>query len=97
MHPNEVQDPPEEIALVETVERDRDGARARFLVYRYMMAPGHWAAKDGWLLGLAGPFVDSGPAYSATAFSRCDDVYGELRPAELVDWYVDMLTRKGVL
>lgn len=97
MHPNELQDAPDEIELVEAIEKDIQGERATFLVYRYRMPSGHWAEKDGWLLGLAGPFVASEVPYSglATAFSRCSDKYGVTQPEELVDWYVKLVTRKS--
>ena len=96
MHPNELQDAPEEIEFAETVVRDIDGQACRFHVFRYKMPNGHWAG-DEWLLGLSGPFVDNDPPYSgiAGAFSRCGDKYGEVRPAELVDWFVGLIQRNS--
>ncbi|HUQ72627.1 MAG TPA: hypothetical protein VM165_24070 [Planctomycetaceae bacterium] len=90
MHPNELQDAPESIELVEEVKRRIRGGRASFLVFRYRMIPGHWAEKDGWLLGLAGPFFDDDLPYSgiASGFSRCGDKYGVVKPSELIDWYI---------
>ena len=66
MHPNELQDAPEEIGLVETVKRPIRGEEAEFHVYRFKMPAGHWAAKDGWLLGLAGPIKQGVEPYSET-------------------------------
>jgi hypothetical protein len=99
MHPNELQDAPERIELLETVRRSVDGHDAEFHVYRYTMPSGHWAAKDGWLLGLAGPMPAGGEAYSAMpgAFSRAGDLDGKVKPGELVDWYVGMLRQQGVI
>ncbi len=95
MHPNELQDAPREIELVEEIEREFRGEHVTFLVYKYQMPPGHWAAKDGWLLGLAGPFFENEDPYSAAGgFSRCGDKYGEVQPRELIDWYVEMFNRK---
>ncbi len=97
MHPNELQDAPEQIELVEEITRSLppDGGEGTFFVFRYKMAEGHWAAKDGWLLGLAGPFKgDVIPYTQNAAFSRCGDKYGEVQPFELVDWYVRMVTSK---
>lgn len=97
MHPNELQDAPEKIELAEKVTRELDGQRCDYYVLRYQMADGHWAAKDGWLLGLAGPFIENDVPYSgvAGAFSRCGDKAGEVKPTDLVDWYVGMAKRKG--
>lgn len=100
MHPNEFQDAPERIEFVEAMERplDDEGTKGEFLVFRFRMADGHWAAGDGWLLGLAGPFFDGDVPYSgiAAAFSRASDRHGEVEPAEMVDWYVAVLTGRRV-
>lgn len=99
MHPNELQDAPAIIEFVETVKRLIDGREADFHVYRYKMAQGHWAEKDGWLLGMAGPMPVDVEAYSELpgAFSRVGDIHGSVQPAELVDWYVGMLRHKGFI
>jgi hypothetical protein len=99
MHPNELQDAPEAIELVETLKRPVDGEEAEFHVYRFKMHAGHWAAKDGWILGLAGPMkhVNEPYAHLPGAFSRVGDLYGKLKPSELVDWYFGMLRQKGMI
>jgi hypothetical protein len=99
MHPNELQDAPEAIELAETVKRSIDGQDADFHVYRYKMPTGHWAAKDGWILGLAGPMKHGIEPYSErpSAFSRAGDIDGKVKPVELVDWYVGMLRQKGLI
>ena len=103
MHPNELQDAPETMELVEVLDRDLagmlqgifNGTIGKFLVFRYRMPQGHWAGSD-WLLGLAGPFIEKNLPYSAivSAFSRCGDKFGEVAPTELVDWYIGIMTRK---
>lgn len=100
MHPNELDDAPEKIELVESMKRPLDGPveKGVFFVFRYKMKDGHWASKDGWLLGLAGPYFESDVPYEgfAGAFSRCGDKFGEVQPSDLVDWYFDMATRRGI-
>lgn len=97
MHPNELQDAPEAIELVETIKKPIDGTNCDFHVYRYKMPAGHWAAKDGWILGLAGPIKPGVEPYSEMpgAFSRAGDIDGKVKPSELVDWYVVLVTQKG--
>jgi|SRR5678815_2656799 hypothetical protein len=97
MHPNELQDAPESIELVETLKRTIGGQEAEFHVYRYKMPAGHWAAKDGWILGLAGPMKHGVEPYSKMpgAFSRAGDMDGKVKASELVDWYIGMLRQKG--
>ena len=99
MHPNELQDAPEAIEFVETLKRPVDSRDADFHVYRYKMPTGHWAAKDGWILGVAGPMIVSSEPYSDMpgAFSHAGDIDGKVKPSELVDWYVGMLKQQGVI
>ena len=99
MHPNELQDAPEEVEFVETVKRSVGGQEADFHVYRYKMPAGHWAAKDGWLLGLAGPMSIGSEPYSDSpgAFSRVGDVEGKVKPSEIVDWYIGVMQQKGII
>lgn len=97
MHPNELQDPPAAIEIVETVARSLDGVNADFVVLRYRMPDRHWAAGNGWMLGLSGPFLTSEPPYSgvASAFSHCSDKYGSTMPGELVDWFIRLVRGKS--
>jgi hypothetical protein len=99
MHPNELQDAPERIEFLETIQRSINGEDADFHVYRYKMPEGHWAAKDGWILGLAGPMRRDVEPYSErpSAFSRVGDLEGKVKPTELVDWYVSMLQQKNMI
>lgn len=96
MHPNELQDAPALLELVETVNRKIENENCRFHVFKYKMPVGHWAGKD-WLLGVVGPYIDGEPPYTgiASAFSRCADKFGVVAPGELVDWYVAMVTRRS--
>ncbi len=99
LHPFELGEPPESIHLVETDTRRIGDREGRFYVFRFRMPEGHWAADEGWELGLAGPLFDDDKPYpdTAGAFSRGGDHYGEAEPSELIDWYVDMAVRKGLL
>lgn len=97
MHPKELQDSPERIEHIETVTRSVDGRNAEFLVFRYKMADGHWASENGWILGIVGPMDPDAEPYSyfPGAFSRVGDIEGKITPVQVVDWYVDMLKKKG--
>jgi hypothetical protein len=95
MHPNELEAAPARMECVARVVRDIGGREGTFVVVKYKMAAGHWAGED-WILGLAGPFVESEGPYRglAGAFSRCGDREGEVAPEALVDWFVDVCRRK---
>ncbi len=96
MHPNEYQDAPEKIELVEKVTRNLDTEEGDFYVFKFQLPEGHWAAEDGWILGLSGPFIKNDVPYSgvAGAFSRFGDKFDKVNAEKLVDWYIGMVTRK---
>jgi hypothetical protein len=79
-HPNELQDYPEAMELVDTVSHTWSGGSAR---------------DDGWLLGVVGPYSESADGYASEAspFSRAGDKAGEVTPSELVAWYAKMLEK----
>jgi hypothetical protein len=99
MHPNELQAWPAEMLLVDSLTHDIGGRTGHFFVFKYRMAEGHWAAKDGWLLGIAGPIFEGDDHYAklAGAFSRVSDREDTITSSELLDWYVGMLRQKGML
>jgi len=94
MHPNELQDPPVELSVVERVERDIQGSKATFFVMKFRMAEGHWSGSDVWHLGLSGPFVEGKAPYTGVAsFSRHADTLDSVSPGELVDWFMNLVTK----
>ncbi len=58
LHPNELGSKPDEIEAVTTIERSDNGKTYRFVVFRFRTQPPHWAAEQGWLAGIAGPYWD---------------------------------------
>ncbi|MCP3967852.1 MAG: hypothetical protein GY750_19750 [Lentisphaerae bacterium] len=90
IHPHEMQAPPDTIELIESIKQpiDNKDNLGEFLVYRYKMPADHWAAEDGWMVGIVGPYRENDVPYSgeALAFSRFDK-YGEVDPNELVNWF----------
>lgn len=73
-HPNELAAVPDEIELMATLPVAAAGLEdQRYFVFRYRTNPPHWAAKDGWLAGVAGPYPADGASASSSApgtFSR---------------------------
>ena len=70
-HPNELQVPPDEIELMATLPAP-GAADTHYFLFRYKTNPPHWAAKDGWMAGVAGPYdltKDPEP-YAPGTFSR---------------------------
>lgn len=83
-HPNELGSPPDEIEVMTRVTAPR--AEGHYFVFRYRMAAPHWAAKDGWMAGVAGPYdLTREPApYGRGTFSRFEP-YDSRTPEEHVE------------
>jgi hypothetical protein len=80
-HPNELAAVPDEIELMEVLPAPGEDD-LRYYLFRYRVHAPHWAAKDGWMAGVAGPYPARGPvARSAPGtFSRFEA--WDSRPAE---------------
>lgn len=53
-HPNELGSSPDEMESMGKVQPR--GADGYYFVFRFRMRPPHWAAAQGWLAGVAGPY-----------------------------------------
>ena len=86
-HPNELGALPDAIELMATLPVPADGLEhQRYFVFRYRTNPPHWAARDGWLAGVAGPYPAEGPVEGSSArgtFSRFEP-YDSRSPEEHV-------------
>jgi len=85
-HPNELDAAPDEIELMARIPVPGDpSSDMRYYLFRYRTRPPHWAAKDGWLAGVAGPYPVSGTvsAGAAGTFSRFEP-YDSRTPEEHV-------------
>lgn len=69
-HPNELGAPPDHIELMTKIQAPN--AVGHYFVFRYSVDEPHWAAKDGWMAGIAGPYdLTREPApYARGTFSR---------------------------
>jgi hypothetical protein len=85
-HPNELAAVPDEIELMARVPVPNEpSSNLSYLVFRFRTRPPHWAAKDGWLAGVAGPYPETGPISPGAAgtFSRFE-AYDSKTPQEHV-------------
>lgn len=90
-HPNELGSPPDDLELMTKIPAPR--AAGHYFVFRYRMSEPHWAAKDGWMAGVAGPYdLTSEPApHGRGTFSRFE-AYDSRTPEEHVE-----VTHKAVI
>jgi hypothetical protein len=57
LHPNELGAAPAEIEVVRRFEvKDDDGREGSAYLIRFRAEAGHWAAENGWMAGVAGPY-----------------------------------------
>lgn len=87
MYPTELDTIPSKIELVKKVDLLENDSTFTYYVYRFRTEKPHWAAKDGWMFGVVGPyFSDSAPYdWSKGTFSRFNKI-GETTPEEEVNW-----------
>jgi hypothetical protein len=57
VYPTELGQVPDEIELMKVVTAGDPGEEQDYYVYRFRMHEPHWAAKDGWMAGVAGAFA----------------------------------------
>ena len=60
-YPSELGRVPDEIQLMDTFTVDDNGVGpAEYFLFRFRVSEPHWAAKDGWMAGISGPFERAG-------------------------------------
>jgi len=87
IYPTELGRAPSEIDVVRTVDATLDGNDYIYYVFRFRTNPPHWAAEDGWMLGVAGPFLVSA-APSPTSYGDTFSTFAKLDDTD-IDAYVD--------
>jgi hypothetical protein len=95
MLPNELQNEPSELDLMEIASRSFRGTQVEIYVFKYKMPAGHWSGDD-WQLAVVGPFFEEDKPYEGKfgAFARAGDRVGTLEPTDLVDWYMKLVDTK---
>lgn len=86
--PTELDAAPDAIEHLERVTIGFEGNDVYYHVLRYMTKEPHWAAKDGWLLGVVGPYFSHSSPYDfpSATFSRCNSKFGVVDPKEEARW-----------
>jgi len=88
--PTELGACPDEIEHIKRVTFDFDGqgSYVHYEVFKYKVNEPHWAAKDGWILGVVGPFFDDSEPYhhAGATFSRVDSTIDKISPDAEALW-----------
>ncbi len=58
MHPNELKESPVKIELVRKVLVKKENKQGNYYLFKFSVDDNHWASKNGWMVGVAGPYWD---------------------------------------
>ncbi|MEI6947580.1 hypothetical protein V9K67_10335 [Paraflavisolibacter sp. H34] len=87
--PTELDACPDEIEYVKRVTLvDVKGTFVHYEVFKYRVNEPHWAAGDGWMLGVVGPYFDDSKPYDFphATFSRISSTNNKVSPDEEAKW-----------
>jgi len=88
--PTELDACPDEIEHIKRVTFDFDGQNhfVHYEVFKYRVDEPHWAAKDGWCLGVVGPYFDDSDPYDfpKSTFSRIGSTIDRVSPDDEAKW-----------
>ncbi len=88
--PTELGACPDEIEHIKRVTFDFDGQNnlVHYEVFKYRVYEPHWAAKEGWSLGVVGPYFDDSKPYDFphSTFSRIGSTLDKISPDEEAKW-----------
>ncbi len=96
--PTEIHTCPDEIEHVKRVTFDFDGKNnfIHYEVFKYCVNEPHWAAKDGWILGVVGPYFDDSKPFDfpQSTFSRVSSTFDKVTPDEEAKWVHENISLK---
>jgi hypothetical protein len=88
--PTELDACPDEMEHIKRVTFDFDGQHnfVHYEVFKYKVYEPHWAANDGWILGVVGPYFDDSKPYDFphATFSRISSRLDQITPYEEAKW-----------
>jgi len=95
--PTELDAFPDEIEYSKRVSIDFDGEGnfVHYEVFKYRVNEPHWAASNGWMLGVVGPYFDDSNPYdhACFTFSRTSSTVDKVSPEEEVKWVHENIPR----
>lgn len=95
-YPTELDTVPSQMEVLKKVSFVENDRTYNYYVLQFRTEEPHWAAKDGWMTGVVGPyFLDSKPYdWSGGTFSRFTKV-SETTPEEEVAWVHQNVFKRG--
>jgi hypothetical protein len=88
--PTELATQPDELEHIKRVTIDFDGQHnfVHYEVFKYKVNAPHWAAREGWMLGVVGPYFDHSKPYDFphATFSRTGSTVDKVSADEEAMW-----------
>jgi len=87
LFPTELGAVPSQIELIKKVDHLKNDTTFTYYVYKFRIDEPHWAAKDGWMIGVVGPYFRYSQPYDFPkgTFSKFSKI-GETTPEQEVTW-----------
>lgn len=96
--PTELNVCPDEVEHLKRVTFDFDGQNnlVHYEVFKYRVNEPHWAAKEGWILGVVGPYFDDSKPYDfpQATFSRISSTLATITPEDEARWVHDNIAMR---
>jgi len=96
LYPTELDTIPSEIEFLKKVNFLENDTTFIYYVFKFKTEEPHWAAKDGWMIGVVGPYFKNSEPYDWTigTFSKFSKVK-ESTPEKEVEWTHKNVYRKS--
>lgn len=98
MHPNELRAVPDEMELVRAISVREEEKSGSVFLFRFRMNAPHWAAENGWMAGVAGPYWegDDAPDFAVGTFSEFTP-FDKMTEEQHVDFLREKLKSRGLV
>ncbi|MFT4204516.1 MAG: hypothetical protein QM610_11475 [Chitinophagaceae bacterium] len=99
LFPTELDACPDEIEYIKRVTFDFDGQNnfVHYEVFKCKVNEPHWAEKDGWFLGVVGPYFDDSKPYKFphATFSRISITFDKVTADEEAKWVHENISMRN--
>ncbi|MDR2149204.1 MAG: hypothetical protein LBE91_22415 [Tannerella sp.] len=94
--PTELDACPDEMEYIKRFTFDFEGQNFHYEVFKFRVFEPHWNAKNGWSLGVVGPYFDNSKPYDfpSSTFSRISSTLDRITPEEEAKWVHENITLK---
>jgi hypothetical protein len=95
--PTELDGCPDEMELVKRVTIDFDDNNVYYYVFKFRINEPHWASKDGWMLGVVGPYFEDSKPYDFphATFSRLNSKFDKVKAEDEAKWVHENISMKN--